>query len=145
VAVSGVYRIPASDEFDKMMNDTINILFKSEGKKHLMPTLTKVGNQVNLFRLVFGDDPDVQKKASPLSHVRTGLPPFLVAYAEAEIPGLREMAGEFADALKEADSPAELVHVTRCNHLDILLKLNRPNDPMAEVLMKFIEQNAKKK
>ena len=41
---------------------------------------------------VFGDDAEVCKKASPQSHVREGLPPFLILYADKR-PGRSRQAG----------------------------------------------------
>jgi acetyl esterase/lipase len=56
---------------------------------------------VRPFAVVFGDDPEVARQASPLTHVRPGLPPFLLVNAGFDYPPLPEMAREFAAALKK--------------------------------------------
>ena len=43
------------------------------------PVLAFAKPVLNPFAIVFGDDADVRKKASPLNHVHKGLPPFLPA------------------------------------------------------------------
>src|SRR6516162_9074382 len=45
---------------------------------------------------VFGDDAEVCKKASPQNHVREGLPPFLILYADGELGNLGKQAEAFA-------------------------------------------------
>src|SRR5262249_31460662 len=41
---------------------------------------------------IFGEDADVCKKASPQNHVREGLPPFLILYADGELGNLGKQA-----------------------------------------------------
>ncbi len=47
------------------------------------------------------DDPKTLKGASPLTHVRPGLPPFLVMSAGYDYPPLARMAKEFTAALEQ--------------------------------------------
>ena len=42
--------------------------------------------RVNVFGPVFGDDPKERLAASPVAHVRPGLPPFLLMSAERDLP-----------------------------------------------------------
>ena len=50
---------------------------------------------------VFGEDAEVAKKASPQNHVREGLPPFLILYADGDLPGCDRKPSEmFCAALK---------------------------------------------
>src|SRR5262249_1171787 len=62
--------------------------------------LRKPGERVNPFGLVFGSDEGVRKQASPIEHVRRGLPPFLLLTAEDEVPSLPNMAEDFEAALR---------------------------------------------
>src|SRR5947208_1745688 len=63
IGISGVYRV---DDFD------LSLCLSSP----------RGGLQLNLdvrpSAVVFGDDPEVVRRASPLTHVRPGLPPFLI-------------------------------------------------------------------
>lgn len=50
---------------------------------------------------IFGKDAEVCEKASPQTHAREGLPPFLIIYGDNEIAGLGRQAERFAPVLKE--------------------------------------------
>ncbi|MCA1481900.1 alpha/beta hydrolase, partial [Bradyrhizobium sp. NBAIM08] len=52
----------------------------------------EIDNQFRLFTGVFGTDPAVCKKASPLTHAAGKHPPFLIAYGDADFPQLDVMA-----------------------------------------------------
>ena len=60
----------------------------------------------------FGKDPEVCKKASPQNHVREGLPPFLILYADMDLGNLGKQAEAFAPALKEKKVEATLLMET---------------------------------
>ena len=51
-----------------------------------------------LFEQIFGKEPNTARRASPLSYICKGLPPFLLIYAEKDLPtlGLQAMALEAA-------------------------------------------------
>jgi acetyl esterase/lipase len=85
IGVSGVYRL---DGFDLRM-----ALAGPGGAK-------VVRTEVRPFAVVFGDDPNVTRQAAPLTHVRPGLPPFLLLSAGFDYAPLRKGADEFAAALK---------------------------------------------
>src|SRR5262249_14644472 len=55
--------------------------------------------EVRPLALVFGDEG--VRQASPLRHVRGGLPPFLLLTGGCDYPPMRRMAKEFAAALKK--------------------------------------------
>jgi acetyl esterase/lipase len=142
IAVSGVYRIPGPDEFAGMAESLLGSLLGSGGDprlaESLLPKWLRSGKVGNPFLLAFGDDPKVWVQASPLSHVRPGLPPFLLLNAEREIPGLRPMANEFRDSLEKAGTPVELFTINGCNHNTILRRLEQTDNPTANVLLRFI-------
>jgi acetyl esterase/lipase len=143
MAVSGVYRIPTPEEFAVMMGDMVNGLLQSTGNKMIAPaTLAPIvlgpSRALNPFRLVFGDGRAAAAKASPLSHVRKGLPPFLVLYAGRELPMLDGMAVEFGKALEDAGDAVEVRRIDGCTHNNILFKLNQENDPAAAALLAFL-------
>lgn len=84
IAISGVYRLEDLD---------LNLPFTSLCK------CMKLNPLVHPFASVFGTDPEVIKQASPINHVRPGLPPFLLLSAWFDYTPLREMTKDFAAAL----------------------------------------------
>jgi acetyl esterase/lipase len=155
MALSGVYRIPELN---------VRIDFKPEGEKSgviakvapmsdlsiNLPLLTMMNGaktsfdwSVKPFGLIFGDDPEVRKKASPIEHVERGLPPFLVLYAEHELPTLAEMAEDFSKALKAKEVPAKVSKILRRNHHNILFQATTLDDPVAGEMLDFIRKYAR--
>jgi acetyl esterase/lipase len=150
MSVCGVYRIPAPDEFQEMVRHMIEDLTKQLAAKTdaplmmMAPSLLRPPKVPNPFRLVFGDDADVCKEASPLTHIHKGMPPFLILYAESELPTLEEMAKEFDKALENAGNEAEVTKIKDCDHNFILFKLAVPDDPAAAALLKFLAKHTGK-
>jgi acetyl esterase/lipase len=95
------------------------------------------------FSSVFGSDPKVVEAAAPARHVHAGLPPFLVLYAENDPKILREMAVEFAAALKNAKQKVDLVEAPNRNHISELIFLGQKDDPVAGAMEAFLRQYAK--
>ena len=83
---------------------------------------------------VFGDDPDVQRDASPITHVAADrdIPPFLICYTRGmrrtTNPRRRQQAEAFAAALRKAGVEARTVDATDRNHGDINRRLGSPED-----------------
>jgi len=147
VSVSGVYRIPAPDEFHLMARRIVENLVGEPDSgglaaKALAPALLVVGDKVNPFGLVFGKDRDVQTRASPLTHVRKGLPPFLVLNAEREVPGLWPMADEFVAALKKNGVPVDHQEIGGATHRTIVKRLHNPRDDAARLVLEFVGRQA---
>jgi acetyl esterase/lipase len=145
IAVSGVYRIPDTEEAMDMLGELVEGLGSLGGRKSLLatsviPTLLRTNKTVNPFLLVFGGERQVRQLASPLTHVRKGLPPFLVLYAERELPGLAGMAREFATALKEAGDKVEIHEIPDTHHNWMVWRLNDPCDPSARYILQFIRE-----
>jgi acetyl esterase/lipase len=138
-AICGLYEIPTPSRLNAL-------------SAALLPTLLVAGappepsthaarfSAGDLLRPVFGDDLKVREQASPLAHVHKGLPPFLVLYAERELPLLADMARQFARALREVGDSVELERIPDCHHNFILFRLSRPGDPTAAALLPFIER-----
>jgi acetyl esterase/lipase len=61
----------------------------------------RLQTKVSPFSIVFGTDPAFLKKASPITHVGPGLPPFLLLDAGLNYWPLRKMTKDFAAALAE--------------------------------------------
>src|SRR5579884_160254 len=94
---------------------------------------------------VFGDDAEVCKKASPQSHVRKGLPPFLILYADSELRGLGKQAEAFAPSLKEHKVEANIVMAKDRNHGSIMMKMASEDDPATQAVLAFIAKNSDRK
>jgi acetyl esterase/lipase len=145
ISASGVYRVPGPEEFGRMMGEIAEIYVgdsKDRVSRLMRAGLVALGQRVSPFRLVFGSSPDVQKQASPLSHVRRGLPPFLLLYAGGEVPGLTQMAEDFAKALRGAGNSVEVRTAPAKTHQSILLDLDSPGDPIGPALVAFVRLHA---
>jgi acetyl esterase/lipase len=146
-AVSGVYRIPLPEEFNTLAAGLLHQLLEQAGidpheAAGVSGLLLAAGHGLNPFRRAFGDDPQVCKDASPVCHVRPGLPPFLVMYAERELPGLPDMARDFAAALRRAGNTVELLAMPGCSHSRILFHLLDADDPVGQALLAFVARAA---
>jgi acetyl esterase/lipase len=94
---------------------------------------------------VFGTDPAVRKQASPIEHVRAGLPPFLIVYGAEDLPGCdREPSQAFCKALKGKGDRAETVEVPECGHINVLMNAALPDTPVSRAIFGFIEAYAGK-
>jgi acetyl esterase/lipase len=96
------------------------------------------------FSRVFGGDPAVRKDASPLTHVRPGLPPFLIMFADHDLPTLGEMGREFGEALRANHDDVRTLEIKHRDHFSILLNVCREEDPAFRAIREFIEQHTGK-
>jgi acetyl esterase/lipase len=127
VSISGVYKV---DQFDC--------------KLRIKAGWLDFNTEVHPFASVFGDDAEAQKQASPLTHVRNGLPPFLLVYGGLDYPPIRHTTKEFAAALKEKDCEVEVNKVAWHTHETIVVDLIHGMEPAtAEALLDFVERHTK--
>jgi acetyl esterase/lipase len=147
ISVCGVYLIPTGDEFAALVADMLTgLIAKGE---HPLALRLVVGHAVrnvrnhNPFALIFGDDPEVCAQASPVKHVRKGLPPFLLVNAEYDIPSLPEMAKEFAKALEKDGNEVESVTLKHRDHNLIVFQARSPEDPLGKAVLGFIGKHGK--
>lgn len=148
IAVSGVYRIPAQDEFRNMFDESLDIVLGAKGNlpepmRQLRAGLFQMRELINPFAIVFGRAPEVQFEASPLYHVRRGQPPFLLLYAESEVAGLRMMARDFAASLQMVSVPVELRCIEGCTHHNILFRVEEADSTVGPELVGFVRRLAK--
>ena len=78
----------------------------------------------------FGDD----ASASPINHLRPGLPPFLLLWAENDFPQLSGQAKRMQEALQSVAVPVECAEVPQRDHFDITHRIGTRGD-MATTLM----------
>ncbi|MDY6864283.1 MAG: alpha/beta hydrolase [Thermodesulfobacteriota bacterium] len=88
---------------------------------------------------VFGTDPSVWKRVSPINYVRSGLPPFLVLYAQRDTKSLREQAKAFINALREKGNNVKTVELKHAGHLSEMLKNRGGRNPMEGPMVEFIK------
>ena len=95
---------------------------------------------------VFGQDQSLVKTASPITHVGSCThPPFLIIYADKDLPTFDKQAEDFCKCLKEKRCHAETLSVKDRNHISVLLYGTRDEDPVAQAMAKFIAAHANDK
>ncbi|HZZ79688.1 MAG TPA: alpha/beta hydrolase [Gemmataceae bacterium] len=152
IGVSGVYRIPAGKTEvhlfggspDSFRLDEMAPLRGESGT--VRPALAKgLPVSVNVFGPVFGDDVKARQAASPIHHVRPGLPPFLFLNAEKDLPLLPRMAEDMHEALAKAGCESRLLRIDRRNHNSICFKAIDNDDPAARAIVTFIRRHCVQK
>jgi acetyl esterase/lipase len=158
IAVGGVYRIAAVNLQVTMSGRSLTAqlsLPETERAPGVRPsglqtaqskiaaaTSGPLSLQLNLFGMVFGDDPKVLQDASPLCHVKGNLPPFLLVYAERDLPMLPAMAREFAAALRQAGGDVDLLEVPGRDHESVMFRARSFDDPVVVAMRTFIGRQA---
>jgi acetyl esterase/lipase len=150
VAVSGVYHIPAQDEPFTLGGSgprscRLDQLWPPRGYSGpLLHLPLGIPFMPDPYGPAFGDDPKIRAAASPLSHVRRGLPPFLILIAEHDLPTVPDMADEFQKTLQREGCAARLIKVTERNHSSVMFSAISREDPAARAILEFIRQPDKK-
>jgi acetyl esterase/lipase len=75
---------------------------------------------------------------SPIAFVRAGLPPFLLIYAEKDLPLLSGMARDFAAALKKWKNQVNTLEVANRDHESVMFEATTSTDPVAQAILKFV-------
>jgi acetyl esterase/lipase len=90
-------------------------------------------------KTIWGADPQTWVDASPAHHLRPGLPPMLIMYADGDEPWRRQQNTEMAAAVKAAgNSRVDLVQVPNRTHMSIWEKLGQDGDPASDRAIAFI-------
>jgi acetyl esterase/lipase len=148
VAVSGVFCIPP-DKVDLRVGGSspdavrLNEVLPLRGDRTAWCAtgLPGLPLRLNIFGPEFGNDPNVRADASPLNHVRPGLPPFLLLTAEHEVPKLVAEARDFHGALVEQGGESQLMCVEGRNHNSIMFSACDPRDPVARAMVDFVRRH----
>jgi acetyl esterase/lipase len=94
-------------------------------------------------KTVWGTDRQTWIDASPAHHLRAGLPPMLIMYADGDEPWRRQQNVDMAAAVKAAGNPrVDLVEIPNRTHMSIWQKLGEDGDPTAERAIAFIRATA---
>jgi acetyl esterase/lipase len=127
IPISGVYRI-----HDIQINAGISL---PRGARRADSTDGR--DRPPPFSSVFGSDAKIRRDASPLVHVKPGIPPFLVLYADHDLMLLPDMAKEFDAALQRHHCAAQTVEVKKRDHMSILLDITQEGDPAGQAILQF--------
>ncbi|MFM8292304.1 MAG: alpha/beta hydrolase [Planctomycetia bacterium] len=93
-----------------------------------------------LYRDAFGDDPQAQREASPLTHVVPGkrYPPFLIFHVGRRGDS-RGQAESLADRIRSAGGQATTVHEPEKTHLTLNRELGTAGDGPTAKILEFLE------
>ena len=111
-------------------------LDKIKGVIALSGVYTISGGRLNQ---AFGEDPKVHEEASPLKHVKTGLPPFLIVYADNDFTGLGGLAEAMGKALKAKNDTVTVIKMENRDHYTIIRSMLNESDPTTQAALKFIK------
>jgi acetyl esterase/lipase len=79
-----------------------------------------------------------RRDASPLHHVHRDSPRFLISYCQWDYLGLPRQARNFAEALKKAFVPTELIYIPHDNHITEIINATKEDGPLLRALLNFI-------
>ncbi|MBM4068972.1 MAG: alpha/beta hydrolase [Planctomycetes bacterium] len=154
IAVSGVYNIPPGmTDFTLGGRSAVAFHLRQVGlvrgepepddREHRLK-FKGIPMRIDPYWPAFGSDPDKRAAASPLNHVRPGLPPFLIMHADNDLPTLPTMAREFHEALRKCGVEATLLEVPRRNHSSICFRAIESEDVVARAALEFVNKHTKK-
>jgi len=93
------------------------------------------------FNAVFGTDPQARREASPIAYVGPHPPPFLLLYAQFDLPTLDAQAEEFGTALSEQDGEVQVIEIPLRDHVTIVGLIGQPDDPTTEAMLGFLREH----
>lgn len=111
--------------------------------KGVMPMSGVYGIPDGFFNEVFGKDPEVRKRAAPRNNVHEGCPSFFIVYADKDYPFCDVASEDFCKALKAKKVPGETLKISGRNHLDVIGKTAKDDDPAAKALCEFVARRIK--
>jgi acetyl esterase/lipase len=94
---------------------------------------------------VFGSAKGTGKKVSPISYAREKMPPFLILFADKDLPSCgRETAEAFCKAVQGKGNAADLVEITGSDHIRIMVSAGNARDKVYDAIVRFIRANTEK-
>src|SRR5207253_4124894 len=85
----------------------------------------------NLLPSVFGTNAEVVKQAAPINHIHEGAPPFLILYADLDLPTIDKVSQDFYRCLVDKKCQAQVLTVKDRNHMSIIFNAVHDGDPAA--------------
>jgi acetyl esterase/lipase len=129
IGVSGVYKLEDID---------LDLKISIKGPKNSFKWEAEARPMV----LAFGKDPDVLKQASPITHVHSGLPPFLLLNGGLDFSPLKRMSKDFSAALKDVGCEVQTKTISWRTHDTLLFDIihQRADRKMADAAVDFMER-----
>ena len=91
-------------------------------------------------KTVWGTDSATWVDASPAHHLRGGLPPMLILYADGDEPWRRQQNVEMEQAVRKAGSAhVRIGMVADRSHMSILRHLGDDKDPASQQIIEFVK------
>lgn len=95
-----------------------------------------------LFKKVFGDGSQDRREASPITHVKSGLPAFLLIHGDTELPYCGAAFVErFQQTLQESQVECKVTPIANRDHLTIIARIAEANDPGQQAILEFISSH----
>ena len=93
---------------------------------------------VQLLVHIFGDNEQVRREASPMHHVKSQAPPFVVTYCQFDYPFLEPQAKAFHEALGKVGVSSELVYVPGETHISEIVNIVKDGDLTAKTVLRIV-------
>jgi acetyl esterase/lipase len=151
ISVGGVYKVPAETPPFSVGGPgpfalRLDQLYPIRGDNVALPHVPiGLSFPFDPYGPAFGADPKDRAAASPLTHVRRGLPPFLLLVGDSDLPTLTNTADEFQQALRREGCAVRLQKLEKRNHDSALFSAISPEDPAARAILEFLKQRDKSK
>jgi acetyl esterase/lipase len=96
-----------------------------------------------MMERIFGKGKEAAESASPLKHVSGKEPPFLILYADKDMPTIDLMSEQLQKALTKEKVEANCVVMKDRNHIDSIMKLAaNEDDPATQAMLEFIAKHS---
>jgi acetyl esterase/lipase len=89
------------------------------------------------FKSIFTEDKEVVKSASPIEHVKGNHPPFLLIYADKDLPTLNLQAEQICSKLTGCQCEARTVKIADRTHISIITNMINEADPVNQEIFRF--------
>lgn len=99
---------------------------------------TTVYTKAEYIAEAFGESESELASFSPVTYLRSGLPPFLIIVAEGDPDGLRAQGKSFADQLREFGNEVLYMSVKGRDHISIVRRFGPSDDPTCNAMTDFI-------
>jgi len=119
----------------------INAVITMSGIYDLNGFSAEPSEPIGLITQAFGTDAHVIANASPIQHVSSKLPPFLIITAERDTWALRVQAAHFAKALGEKQVPYDYLIIPQKNHFTSIGDIGRDGDVTTRMISNYILGN----
>jgi acetyl esterase/lipase len=98
---------------------------------------------IRVFDDQFGKDAAICKDASPINHVKERDPPFLICYADKDMPTIDKMSEAFGKKLCDDKCEAKVLRANDRNHISIIVQLSLDSDDVCtSAMLDFIEKHS---